>query len=125
MERLIFRRGHGSTWGSQFLVELTRDRILRLEGFSREHHGGAMHRRENIPLEPETWQRICAAVEALKPMLRKKRRKIFKGRPTVDGGKWWSLTIVWDEKPIAYQWPCCMEAEMLERLLQEIAYKIL
>lgn len=125
LKRLIFRRGHGSTWGSQFLVEMTGGKILRLEGFSHDHPGGKLLRYENIPLEPELWQRVCAAVEELKPMLRKKRRKIFKPRPTVDGGKWWTLSIVWKDREIRYQWPSCPEAEALERLLQEIANEIL
>ena len=127
---ITFWRGHGSTWGSQFRMDICPDQITYLHQF----RGGQLHEFYDVPLEEETWTQIHTALQELMPQLQERKTTLLQrlkqalGPKEVDGGDWWSLTLTWqtddDTKEVNYIWPDSEEAAAFERLLEEIALSV-
>ena len=123
LTRVVFARGHGSTWGNQFRVDVCPTEVYYLHHFV-DHQFEEL---ANVPIDAERWAAIEEAVMALVPHLERYRQplweKLFPPK-TVDGGVWWSLTLTWGEEEVIYLWPTCAEADALEALLEELAAEL-
>lgn len=132
LTRVVFHRGHGSTWGSQFRMDICPSEISYLQYFTREEEGTTQHELTAIPVEEAQWEQVKTAVLQLEPQLQVKKAPGLLKRlvqslapPTVDGGEWVRLTLTWlingNVKEIEYIWPAGEAAEALELLLKELA----
>lgn len=117
---VIFERGHGSTWGNQFYIEVRADEIVLARYFPENSQDKEVC--EHIPITPEQWNAVCMAVQALE--LKEDRpslwQKLWKSRK-LDGGEYRVLTVIWvEEVEIAYQWPNNQQSKDLETLLEQL-----
>ncbi len=135
LTRVVFHRGHGSTWGSQFRMDICPSEISYLQYFTRGEEGTTQHELTAIPVEEAQWEQVEAAVLQLLPQLQVKKAPGLLKRlvqslapPTVDGGEWVNLTLTWlvngEAQEVNYIWPVCEEAEALELLLKELAQPV-
>ena len=112
-----YARGHGSVWGDQFRIEVCPTQII--QAFYFPERRGQPVEREQVPITQEQWLQLEAAVNALFPLLRKKRRqRSFQ----VDGTRFRNLTLTrqqWGrQRQYRYTCPDCPETNQLETLLQ-------
>ena len=117
---VVFNRGHGSTWGNQFYIEVCADEIVMARYFPENSQDQEVC--EHIPITPEQWNEVCMAVQALdleedRPSL---WQKLWKSRK-LDSGEYRTLTVIWDKKvETAYQWPENQQSKDLETLLEQL-----
>ena len=132
LSRVVFARGHGSTWGNQFRMEVCPTEVSYTHFFEKTEQGREFRELFAVPIEEAQWKQIETATRKLFPRLQEqkppgliKRLAQALGPKEVDGGAWWSLTLTWmiDDKPqeVQYLWPSCEEADALAQLLEELA----
>ena len=114
---MILERGHGSMWGNQFYIDVCPTQINQIRFFSPDDPGGELLLRENIPISPEDWEEIVAAVNTLTPNLQKEKRQ-KESSLMLDGGAFYKLTLMWDGEATTYRWPEDEAATKLERILE-------
>jgi len=132
MTRVVFARGHGSTWGNQFRMEVCPSEVSYLHYFRVGENEREFRELYALPIEETQWEQVQKAAMELLPLLQEQKspslwarlEKAF-GPIEVDGGKWWSLTLTWlvdgKEKDVQYVWTVCPETEAFEVLLEEMA----
>ena len=132
LTRVIFARGHGSTWGNQFRMEVCPSKITYTHFFVKTEEGRAFKELYDIPMEDTQWKQIETAVMAVLPQLEVQKppsllQRLTQalGPKTVDGGAWHTLTATWrvngEPKDVQYIWTASAEAEALQLLLEELA----
>ena len=132
LTRVLFARGHGSTWGNQFRIEICPTEVSYLHYF---RDRGEFRELFAVPVEEGQWEQIETAAMTMLPQLevRKppgllKRLAQALGPKEVDGGDWWSLTMTWgmdgESKDVQYIWTANPETEAFELLLEELARSV-
>ena len=132
LTRVVFHRGHGSTWGSQFLMDICPGEVSSLQYFTDQEDGREFRDLTALPIEKEQWEQVETAVLQLLPQLQVKKdpgplKRLLQalGPQTVDGGEWRTLTMTWvvdgELQKVNYEWPSSEEAEACELLLEELA----
>ena len=132
LTRVVYARGHGSTWGNQFRMDVCPTEITYTHFFVKTENGREFKELYAIPMEEAQWVQIrTAATEVLPQLEVKKQPSLLKrimqalGPKTVDGGEWHTLIATWlvDGKPkdVQYIWVPTAEAEAFDLLLQELA----
>lgn len=132
LTRVAYARGHGSTWGNQFRMEVCPTEVSYTHFFVKGEEGRTFKELFAVPIEEVKWEQIKTATMNLLPRLQEqktpgliKRLEQALGPKEVDGGAWWSLTLTWriDDKSqdVQYIWQSCEEADALEQLLEELA----
>ena len=132
LTRVVFARGHGSTWGNQFRMEVCPTEVSYTHFFEKNEQGREFRELFTVPIEEAAWDEIEAAAMRLLPQLEVqkppsllKRLMQAMGPKTVDGGKWTKLTVTWlvDGEPedVQYIWTDFPESEAFSLLLEELA----
>ena len=132
LTRLVFARGHGSTWGNQFRIEACPTEISYAHFFVKTEEGQEFREVYAVPLEKAQWEQIeAAALPVLSQLEVQKESGLVKRllqyfEPTiVDGGEWKKLTATWltdgELQNVNYIWTATAEAEALELLMEELA----
>ena len=132
LSRVVYARGHGSTWGNQFRMEVCPTEISYAHFFEKTNDGQEFKEFYAVPIEEMQWKEIETAVLAVLPQLEIQKppslvQRLVQalGPKTVDGGKWTKLTVTWladsEPKDVQYIWANTAEAEAFEHLLQELA----
>ncbi len=121
---LIFDRGSGSEWGNQLYIEVNSGQIVTLRYVSQET--GQLETLEQIPIQPEQWEAIAAALGKLE--LQKDTaswKDWLLGSSKLDGGQYRKLSLIYDaggkETQTDYRWPDSPEAGQLEAMLETLA----
>ena len=131
LTQVTFTRGHGSMYGSQFSITVTKDEIVYASFFPEE---GANDPTEvfGAPIDQAQWESIADLVGKMSPKLEKDSSDTFFGKiinkikpQMLDGGEFRKLTLTLTigdkEETIPYLWPQGEDAEALEALLEKIA----
>ena len=132
LTRVVYARGHGSTWGNQFRMEVCPTEVSYTHFFEKNEQGLEFRELFAVPIEEAVWGEIETAVMNLLPQLEiQKPPSLLKrlmealGPKTVDGGKWAYLTVtrLADGEPedVQYIWKATPEAEAFALLLEELA----
>ena len=132
LTRVLFARGHGSTWGNQFRIEICPTEVSYLHYF---RDGGEFRELFAVPVEEGQWEQIGTAAMTMLPQLEvRKPPRLLKrlaqalGPKEVDGGDWWSLTMTWvmdgKAQDVQYIWRATPETEAFELLLEELARSV-
>ena len=132
LSRVVYARGHGSTWGNQFRMEVCPTEVSYTHFFEKNEKGLEFRELFAVPIEEAVWGEIETEVMDLLPQLEiQKPPSLLKrlmeavGPKTVDGGKWAYLTVTWlaDGEPedVQYIWKATPEAEAFALLLEELA----
>jgi len=132
LTRVVYARGHGSTWGNQFRMEVCPTEVSYTHFFVKNEEGREFKELYAIPIADTQWNQIkTAAMEVLSQLEVKKQPGLLDrlaqalGPKTVDGGKWHMLTVTWivdgEPKDIEYIWTATPEAEAFALLLEELA----
>ena len=135
LTRVVFARGHGSTWGNQFRMEVCPTEITYTHFFVKTEEGLEFRELYAIPMEETVWDQIETATMAVVPQLEVQkppnllqRLKQKFGPIEVDGGEWESLTVTWfvkgERQDVEYIWKNTPEAEALRLLLEELAQSL-
>lgn len=111
-----FERGHGSSWGSQFLIVLNSREIVSLTRVSPQTR--ELETTEHIPITEAQWQAVVAAIPQMQPQKAK-----LSGNNVLDGGLYRTITLLWQDAkgrthPVSYRWPSTEEAARLETQLE-------
>ena len=133
--RVLFARGHGSTWGNQFRMDVCPTEVSYTHFFGEGEKRGELQELFAVPIEEARWEEIETALMAVLPQLEVKKSPGLLERigsalkpPTVDGGKWAYLTVtrlVGDEpKEIEYVWKDTPDTEAFVLLLEELAHSL-
>lgn len=98
IERVIYDQGHGSAWGNQFYIELTKDRIILLQDIDPNDPTAALREAYDLPITSEQWDAVQNAVSSLTDTLTPQHsegwlRRLFSGRRT-DGGAYYQLSVI-------------------------------
>ena len=132
LTRVVYARGHGSTWGNQFRMEVCPSEISYTHFFVKNEEGLEFKELYAIPISDTQWEQIkTAAMEVLSHVEVKKQPSLLDrlaqalGPKTVDGGEWHALTATWivdgEPKDMEYTWTYTPEAEAFALLLEELA----
>ena len=130
--RVVFARGHGSTWGNQFRVEICPSEVSYAHFFTRGKEGNEFHELTEVPIEADVWEQVEPAALQLLPQLQiKKAPGLWErlqqrfGPKTVDGGEWKKLKVTWlvngELQETEYIWTSCAEADAFELLMEKVA----
>lgn len=125
---IAFDRGHSSAWGNQLYMEVRKTEIVVLKRIAKDT--GELETLEHIPIAPEQWDALEAALlhlELQEDTMSWKDR-LF-GGSKLDGGEYRNLSLTYSsgkkENTTKYRWPASEEANafeaLLEQLLQEVA----
>lgn len=126
ISRITYNRSHGSLWGVQFYIDLTKTEIAEARFFCQ----GETEQTEiyNIPIPAEVWEEVEQAISDLAPSLKEKKKKerLFQSKmQKLDGTEERTLTLTREtengEKTISYDFPTSEEAAKLENLLEALA----
>ena len=135
LTRVVFARGHGSTWGNQFHMDVCSTEISYAHFFAKGEEGQTFRELYAVPVDETVWEQIKTAAMRLLPQLEVQKPPTLleqlaqKVSPIeVDGGAWTKLTVTWlvDGEPQdeEYIWSVSPEAEALELLLEELAQSL-
>ena len=135
LTRVVYARGHGSTWGNQFRMEVCPTEISYTHFFVKTEEGLEFQELYAVPMEDTCWEQIETAVMAVLPRLEIQKppnllqRLAQKFGPIeVDGGAWTKLTVTrlvgGEPQEFEYVWTVTPEAEALALLLEELAYSL-
>ena len=135
MTRVVFARGHGSTWGNQFRMDVCSTEVSYTHFFEKNEQGRQFRELLAVPIEEAVWNEIEAAAAALLPQLEiqkppglLKRLMQAMGPKTVDGGEWAYLTVTWlvdgEFEDVQYIWTDIPEAESFALALEELALSL-
>jgi len=135
LTRVVYARGHGSTWGNQFRMDVCPTEISYTHFFESKEKGRAYRELFAVPIENQQWDKIEAAALELLPRLEVQKppslmTRLIRaiGPKEVDGGDWWSLTATWladgETQDVQYIWAASPEAEAFDLLLKELALSL-
>ncbi|MBQ8696499.1 MAG: hypothetical protein IJ519_02160 [Clostridia bacterium] len=134
LTRITFEHGHGSTWGTQYYIDITQSEISEVRYFSRNERGLELKVENNIPISADRWLQIEKAAlnisqsiaplkkhpirDALKRMLRSRHK-------AVDGREYRRLSLTFGD--VVYNYlpdrNTVNELEALLKGLQELCEK--
>ena len=132
LTRVVFARGHGSTWGNQFRMEVCPTEISYAHFFVETAEGKELKELYAVPIEKAQWEQLQTAALPVLDQLEiqkepgpvKRLLQYFEPK-TVDGGEWKKLTATWligdEPQEVKYIWTATAEADALELLLEELA----
>jgi len=135
MTRVVFAKGHGSTWGNQFRMEVCPTEVSYTHFFEKQEQGRKFRELFAVPIEDAAWDEIETAAMALLPQLEvqkppnllKRLIRAMEPKP-VDGGEWAYLTVTWlvngEFKDVQYIWTAIPEAESFVLMLEELALSL-
>ena len=135
LTRVVYARGHGSTWGNQFRMDVCPTEITYTHFFVKTENGREFKELYAIPMEEAQWVQIRTAATEVLPQLEVKKQPSLLDRisqaigpKTVDGGEWHTLTVTWlidgEPKDVEYIWRATPETEAFALLLEELAYTL-
>lgn len=117
---IIFERGNGSSYGSQFYIDVRKDEILKVSFFPENSSQQVTY--EHISISGEKWQEILKATKEIELKKNKSslKEKIF-GSSKLDGGDYRKLSLIYENnEEIKYKWPQSEKAQKLEDLLTSL-----
>jgi len=116
--QLTFDRGSGSTWGSQFYIQLSPEQILQLRYIP--EGSTELVTREQLPIDSQTWQALLQLLEELTLEKADPLKGLLGGK--ADGADYRRLTVTYGSRQVTYRWP--ENGEKLEEFLENLGRSI-